>query len=177
MTEVSTQSNADDVIQSMAKSLSCDHLSDLLQSARQELPLPEWKKVLVEFSNYAGFLLETDNAFLAKLARRVNRTSKYEKFKADLKSNFTFDGVLQLEGIEIANQSSQRFAFFCRDASEPSNVRFTAFDEFGFSFHISRPSYEELVDEAVSSGFCMITKGMLDRLSSNPKFFSGYQPH
>lgn len=148
-------------------------LESCLKTKRNELPYDLWNKVLEEFSYIADFYTDSDVKFVARIAKLSKGKCLRAKFKAEILKNWTDDlGKLNLEGLELSNANGNRFAFFCKCATDSGNVRYSGFDAMGFSHHVSRPTYEEVLEEAIIAGFTSAVSGKLASLSSDPKFFS-----
>lgn len=78
-----------------------------------------------------------------------------------------------LEGIEAANATGDRFAIFLRDASHPGKVRFQEFGVNGFFAHQTCENWEQALKIAAQSGYVMPVQGVLARLSGSPRFLAG----
>jgi len=173
MTSTNIESKVKNVMNAIAACNSDNEIAALLKESRSTLAYEVWKEVLEEFSYIADFYIDSNERFLSHMAVMSKARSRINQFKQSLLSKQkNSDGDVDLEGLQVSNLDGNKFAFFCKDATCAGQVRFSMFDEKGFICHVSRPTYRELINEVVSYGLLLETKGKLEELSSKPEFFS-----
>jgi len=129
----------------------------------------EYRKdmILVFAENLAHFTIDSENKQLSNFSKRSLLTIDKHKMVSELLS------LDDITGVQVRNETGVRGGFFLPDASEPGRYRLTLFDERGFSGHITRDSYRELVEEAREYGFTSIDDTILERLGSSASFSKG----
>lgn len=164
-------SNVNSVLAHLDKIGSDLEISSHLKKGRSALKYEEWKHVEKEFSYVADFFVDSEDRFLKKLAKRLSLTSQREEFKKAIIASHTKNGVFDLEGLELSNEGKTHFCIFSKDAYNAGKVRYSEFTSCGFTTHYARDSYEEVLSEAIKDGFNTQVTGILNSLSSNPRFF------
>lgn len=122
--------------------------------------------------DFLPFLVDSEHKGLSRLAKRYLAESNSvdpRVFVADMLEKYSCD----LSGLELKNASGTQFAVFLPDATEQGRFRYSLFDEHGFFGHITRDSYEELLVDAVQSGYRQETSGNLERLCLSDTFTRG----
>lgn len=80
----------------------------------------------------------------------------------------------QDQGFGLTLKSESNFCVVLADATEPGRFRYQTFNEIGFIGHITRDTVEEVLMDAVRSGFREIdTSDVLDRFSKTREWAKG----
>ena len=144
-----------------------DDLESLFRAIKKERG-ELWTEIRNEFLEAAYFFEDSKNQFIRRLARQHIRKLESTDLYSELMDRHSGD----LSGVELKQDKSERYAFFCADAQIVGNVRYTSFDSKGFISHTSRATYSEVLKEAIQEGFNIETNGMLEKCFSTEGFSS-----
>jgi len=121
------------------------------------------------FSAFADLYTDSDNPMLAAVAQTAVR----QRDALDLRHRLLEAHDGDLAGVQLTTPSGKQGALFLPDATEPGRVRVSYFDERGFFGHLTRDSYEALLNEAWVDGFREETHGLLEQWMTLDSFNEG----
>lgn len=90
---------------------------------------------------------------MCPLEQAIQEVQAREQHRQALKKQLTSERGNNLSGIQLANRSNTLFAIMLPDAAQPGRFRASFFDVFGFSGHITRDSYFQILDELMEDGY------------------------
>jgi hypothetical protein len=115
----------------------------------------------------AHFTVDSENEKLATISKREIVRLEKRSLPGQLKK------IVDLTGVQISNPNGTQGGFFLPDASEVGKYRLTLFNKDGFTGHVTRDTYSELITSSTEYGFSKIEPGILEKMSSFESFSKG----
>ena len=143
-----------------------DHVADVIKEARKQRPDLR-NEIDDAFSDWAPFVEDSKNKYLAARARVAMRKLRGDALKEQVKAKHP-----DIVGAQLHNGGGL-YAFILPDASEQDRFRLTNFDENGFSGHSTFDTAEQALDDAIRSGYREMADGALESMSQKDSFKAG----
>jgi hypothetical protein len=115
----------------------------------------------------ARFTVDSKNEKLAIISKREIVRLEKRSLPGQLKE------MGDLTGVQVSNPTGTQGGFFLPDASEVGRCRLTIFNEDGFTGHVTRDTYDELIVSSAEYGFSKVEPDILEKMSSFESFSKG----